>query len=63
MNINELYEKAMTQEYLYSICQHECDGMSNCKMFAEGNDIGCLKSYYYYLGLIEKNERLKFEKF
>ncbi len=54
MNIDELYEKAMNQEYIYSICQHECDGMGNCKMFAEGNNIGCLKSYYYYLDLIEK---------
>ena len=54
MNIDELYEQAIYQEYLYSICQHQCDGMGNCKMFAEGNDIGCLKTYHYYLNLIEK---------
>lgn len=54
MNIDELYEQAMYQEYLYSICQHQCDGMNNCKMFAEGNDIGCLKTYHYYLNLIKK---------
>ena len=53
MNIDELYEQAMYQEYLYSICQHQCDGMSNCKMFAEGNNIGCLKAYHYYLDLIK----------
>ena len=32
MNIDELYEQALYQEYLYSICQHQCDGMTNCKI-------------------------------
>ena len=33
--------------------------MTNCKMFADGNDIGCLKAYNYYLNLIKKLQ-LKF---
>ena len=53
MNIDELYEIASNQYTLYTICQHDCDGMKDCKMFASGNDIGCLKSYYHCLNLIK----------
>ena len=56
MTKDELYETAMDYFHLYSICQHECDGMSSCKMFAEDNDKGCLKCYYYYLNLMKKVE-------
>ena len=39
----ELSQKMLDCSYLYSICQHDCDGMGSCKMFAEPNDKGCLK--------------------
>ena len=52
----KLYEMAMDFFYLYSICQQECDGMGSCKMFAEENNKGCLKSYNYYMNLIREEE-------
>ena len=47
----ELSQKMLECSYLYSICQHKCDGMSSCKMFAEPNDQGCLKKREHLLEL------------
>ena len=56
----ELSQKMLDCSYLYSICQHDCDGMGSCKMFAEPNNKGCLKMREYYLKLRDsKSENLK----